>query len=261
VIFSYTGLPGSGKTLHAVQQMVKRHSAGLKSYANFHSRGSKWEYIQWSDLHRVESGLVVLDEAHMLFSARNWSKTTQEQLAYFQQHRKLGIDLIWIAQSAARVDVALRELTAFEYQHTRIGKLVKFRVIDPVDTETKKKPIKRGFFWLSEYLTAEYWTEERIGDINGRGAGFGRNSAGIDGPIPNYVRATLGNRVLWCRIEDLDLSRSYDRITPFYKDSYGRITMVEAEDYHMMDARTLVSVALNAVNAFFREDPRPVTRG
>jgi len=228
MIESFTGLPGSGKSLHCVRRLIKAASEGRKAYANFHSRFGLWDYVTWSDIGYVEEGLVVLDEAHMLFSARNWSATTQDQLALFQQHRKLGIDVIRVAQSASRVDVALRELTAFETRHKRVGKTCLWRMVDPAVPESaKEKTIKRGFFMISELLTRHYYTEERIGGKTGAGAGFGRWPS-VDGRLPiTHVRAGVAGRVWFGPVSEFTYHPAYEFVEGYYLDSYGRITQVD----------------------------------
>lgn len=227
MIESFTGLPGSGKSLHCVKRLIQASQAGRKCYANFHSRFGVWDYITWEEIGYIEEGLVVLDEAHMLFSSRNWSSTTQGQLALFQQHRKLGIDVIWVAQSAQRVDVALRELTAFETRHRRAGRLIIHKTVDPsLPENSREKVIRRGFFPLTEILTRHYYTEERIGDKTGAGAGFGRWPS-VDGRLPiTHVRAVGGGRVWFGLVENFRWNTGFELVEGYYCDHYGRMTLV-----------------------------------
>lgn len=256
MIESFTGLPGSGKTLHAVRRLLQAKASGRPAYANFHSRSNDWEYVLFDDIRYIDNGLVVLDEAHMMFSSRNWSATTQAQLGLFQQHRKLGIDLIWIAQSANRVDVALRELTAFEHRHRRMGKLVLVRVVDPMQAGTEKeKTIRRNVFAITPLLTNSYWTEERIGNLTGQGAGFGRLGLGPSGPPANWVRWSLGDHVGYCPVEELDLSIVYDSLEPLYRDVYGRFTALAGDSFARLEAAGLYEHFLSVKDAFFESAP------
>lgn len=260
MIEAYTGLPGSGKSLNAVRQMLKATERGIPCFANFHSRSNLWQYVLFDDIKYIERGLVILDEAHMMFSARNWSKTTQEQLGLFQQHRKLGIDLIWIAQSASRVDVALRELTAFEWQHRRVGSVVIAKKTDPIESETKKKPLGRQVFWINSVLTSHYWTEERIGDINGNGAGFGRWGRAEHGPPPNFVRARIGDRIWFGPMTNLDCGVPWDELHAVYRDVYGRFTVVDDGGFTRHEAYDVVETLQQLKDGFFEHRPKPEKR-
>jgi len=256
MIESYTGLPGSGKTLNAVRRLLQAKAKGIPTFANFHSRSKSWDYVLFNDIKYLETGLVVLDEAHMSFSSRNWSKTTQEQLGLFQQHRKLGIDLIWIAQSASRVDLALRELTAYEHQHMKFGRFVRVRVIDPAMADSKRRPIKRYWYYIERSITDHYYTEERIGDINGRGAGFGRLGASGDGPPANWVRAEFMGHVELVPIDRLNPTIEYDSLIPLYRDIYGRFTEIEGSADLRVEASSLMEAYKRVQNSFF-SSPSP----
>jgi hypothetical protein len=55
--------------------------------------------------------VLFLDEVQQWANSRNWASLPPELYAYFSQSRKAGLDLLWSAQDAARVDVTLREVT------------------------------------------------------------------------------------------------------------------------------------------------------
>ena len=48
--------------------------------------------------------LVVLDEAHLWFNARDWNSTSRELLAFLTQSRKQSTDVIFISQSLLNMD-------------------------------------------------------------------------------------------------------------------------------------------------------------
>ncbi len=247
MIEAYVGLPGSGKTLHAVKRLLEAKKADRLTLANFHSQTGMWDFALWRDIAEAGNCLAVIDEAHMWFSARHWTKTQQLELSVFQQHRKEGIDLVWIAQHEARVDVAIREVTAFVWRHRRIGQFV---IATQVAPEDPRKPIRRRVFKISPALFSHYFTEERIGLRDGEGYGFGgaeayRRGAGaphLDSQYrlrPNYFRVETPTGAEWIPAEDphlgyrvgltlvgwssLGVPREAEAIvTPFYRGADGR---------------------------------------
>lgn len=52
--------------------------------------------------------LVVVDEAHLFFNARSWSKADPEFLTFLTQSRKVSVDVIFITQSMVTIDKQLR---------------------------------------------------------------------------------------------------------------------------------------------------------
>lgn len=171
------GLPGSGKTLLACRMLERAKREGKRCFANFSSVRGDWERVRWEEVVRLEDAFVVLDEAHMWFPAREWARQTQDVLGIFQQHRKVGLDLVWIAQHESRVDVALRELTAFLYSCRKVGP-----VIISLRHEACGKSKVGSEVWLASRYYGAYWTEERV---------LGRDEV-CDDPIvgvkPNYAR-------------------------------------------------------------------------
>ncbi len=173
MIEAHVGLPGSGKSIHAVRKLLAAKAAKRRALANFHSRTGSWEFGLWADITDATNCLVVIDEAHMWFSAREWTKTHQAELSYFQQSRKEGLDLIWVAQHQKRVDTAINELTAYIWDHRRIGGWIVARQYPADDL---KRSIGRAVFRLDPRLHRHYWSEERIGFRDGSGYGFGASA-------------------------------------------------------------------------------------
>lgn len=70
-------------------------------------------------------GLMVLDEAHNWMNARSWSAGDRDEIVrFFTQHRKLGWNVLLIAQDAEMIDKQVRR--NFEY-HTQLRNLKKAR--------------------------------------------------------------------------------------------------------------------------------------
>jgi hypothetical protein len=73
----------------------------------------------------VEDGLLLIDEAHILFNARLFGKTPANLLRKLTQHRKYGLELWWSSQQASQVDKMLRELTTESYHPGSLARLPK----------------------------------------------------------------------------------------------------------------------------------------
>lgn len=58
-------------------------------------------------------GVIVIDEAHLWFPARQSLKLPPSWLAMLSQTRKNGWDLLWCAQHEARVDRVIRDVSSW----------------------------------------------------------------------------------------------------------------------------------------------------
>jgi SpoVK/Ycf46/Vps4 family AAA+-type ATPase len=133
-----TGKIGSGKTLHCVGMAVKHLAKGLTVYTNIrldfeelarvvrirHRRRILPEQVQYMDLvdddawHKaIKWGvqgapvLVLLDEIHLFFNARDWAKTAtlhRSMLSFLSQSRKAHVDVVFIAQVASTLEKQFR---------------------------------------------------------------------------------------------------------------------------------------------------------
>jgi hypothetical protein len=138
------GPPGSGKTLHVVQEIADNIREGKHVWTNVRFvRG--WHYLlamrlwrkylmpQWkikrdadeylSRFHliagpddlptssaREESRLVVFDESQMAFNCRETTNGRMKWLRWFSQSRKYGCDVLMVAQDHQMIDRQLRML-------------------------------------------------------------------------------------------------------------------------------------------------------
>lgn len=59
----------------------------------------------------IERGaLIVIDEAQLVWDAREWQKTGKNAMAFFEYHRHFGFDVILITQAPGRLDKGLVRL-------------------------------------------------------------------------------------------------------------------------------------------------------
>lgn len=148
-IYLYSGTPGSGKSLHAAQQVRWRLSGrspkpvigNFPINADAVERPDLYHYMPNVDLtpdwlmdfadeywdsagvpFREDYIMLVLDECQLLFNSRDWQDKTRKQwLAFFSQHRKYGFKIIFIAQSDIMVDKQFRVMVEYEVSHRKFS--------------------------------------------------------------------------------------------------------------------------------------------
>lgn len=139
----YEGRLGGGKSYSAVEAIARHLSLGLTVATNIEIHREPMarlvadrhgvemlqeqlidlRSVSITDFHRVtpqgESGapvLVVIDECHLQFNARDWDKTSRELLAFLTQSRKQHTDIIFISQSAENIDKQFRRLIQYVWR-------------------------------------------------------------------------------------------------------------------------------------------------
>lgn len=121
MIEAVVGNPGAGKSIYAVGRAMRAIAGGRTVYSNLYPRWpNTWRWGNWDCMREAGEGLYIVDEAQVWFGSRSFANNTSE-LHSWQQSRKRGADLIWIAQHEARVDVAIRELTSIIWRPRIIG--------------------------------------------------------------------------------------------------------------------------------------------
>lgn len=144
MISLYSGTPGSGKSLHCVRTIINWSRLGYPVIGNFTvdlSRYKRAAYtycpndqltpkflIEYSrnrfgEKHPKEGSiLLVIDECQLLINAREWQCNGRAQwLSFFTQHRKLGFDIILIAQFDRMIDRQIRSLIEYEFIHRKLS--------------------------------------------------------------------------------------------------------------------------------------------
>lgn len=141
MIYLYSGTPGSGKSLHAVSDMLRHNGKGLPVIANFRlnpvsvrnpdkmmfatnaelkpSMLEQYAAYYWqSEGERVRENriLLIVDECQLIFNARGWQKN-KDWVSFFTQHRKMGYSVILIAQQREMIDKQIRGVLEYEYKH------------------------------------------------------------------------------------------------------------------------------------------------
>ena len=153
----YTGTPGSGKSLHAADQIKKwvelykepvicnfeinsdylrpKGRGQIITVHNSDIRECPERLKEFSDKYKEKVGikrikedtiLLILDESQLLFNSRAWNdKSRAKWISFFSQHRKLGYKVIMIAQYAEMIDKQIRALVEYEYNHRTVKNISK----------------------------------------------------------------------------------------------------------------------------------------
>lgn len=133
-LYVYSGVPGSGKTYHAVRDIrfnkaptiTNVNVSGLANVAVLPLQEITPQLLMAFSAHwfrdhpyKENSLLLVIDEAQLLFNARTWKDDTRlDWLAFLSQHRKYGYKCVFIAQSIEMIDKQFRCLCEFDVRHT-----------------------------------------------------------------------------------------------------------------------------------------------
>lgn len=146
MIYLYSGTPGSGKSLRAAYKLIESIKIGKSVIANFpidetyfkprKKPYGNFDYVNNQELtvdflktyaklfhepYREHQTLLIIDECASIFNSRSWDKgDRQEWIYFFQQHRKLGYDVILISQNDRLIDRQIRAFIETEWKHRAI---------------------------------------------------------------------------------------------------------------------------------------------
>lgn len=146
------GVLGGGKTVYAVRETLSRLARGGHVFTNIdmvrenvhaYLLARHGVYLRSSQLQRLPEGdevvswldsiqfgtlenpiLVVLDEAHMWYNARDWKathETSGDVLSFLTQSRKVGVDLLFISQDAKNVESQFRRMAQVLVRSRNLG--------------------------------------------------------------------------------------------------------------------------------------------
>lgn len=96
--------------LEAIEQIdPRRESVGVYQDNGKYSEGN---------------GLLILDECHLMFNTRDWSRNqNQDWIRFFSQSRKKGWDVLLISHSIESIDKQIRPLCEYESRFRNLQKL------------------------------------------------------------------------------------------------------------------------------------------
>lgn len=130
MLYLYTGVPGAGKTLYAVSNLVKRKDFKDRPIFVDGIEDLDHDKINYFDIPEGESiqtwpkwappgAIIVVDECQRIFRPRPSGSKVPDYVAELETHRKRGLDFILITQHPRLIDVHLRGLIE---HHTHLGK-------------------------------------------------------------------------------------------------------------------------------------------
>lgn len=149
MIVLYSGTPGSGKSLDTASTIFNWCRRGAPIICNFPvnvdnikvHRKKIIHYIPNGDLDpdelvrfskdyfkgkrcKEDSILLVIDEAQLLFNARDWVKKGRDRWNwFFTMHRHFGFFIILCAQFDRMLDRQVRGLIEYEYIHRKVNNM------------------------------------------------------------------------------------------------------------------------------------------
>ena len=154
MIYAFTGKTGSGKTFRMVKYAYKEWLHGSDVYSNtvllFETarlpiwwkfkklfkkpqRGRITYFEDITEILEARNGVILFDEAQVLFNARSWESLPKEFQYKLQQHRKHRLDLYCTTQNMGAIDITYRRLVQFWYHHESAFQL-------------RENPVWFGFF-------------------------------------------------------------------------------------------------------------------
>jgi len=131
----YYGLTGSGKTYNAVFQILDWLKLGGNVITNINVTNyprckgtlkiAEGEALRTYDFFAEATGsplLVVIDEAQLLFGARDYSKFPPSLVSLMTQHRKINCSMIVICQNPKMLDVNFTRLAYNAVSHYNLAR-------------------------------------------------------------------------------------------------------------------------------------------
>jgi len=189
MIVLYSGTPGSGKSLDSARTISNWVRRGAPVICNFpvdvssiKTRREKHFYF-WSNTElspdrlvafsrdyfngrrcREDSILLLIDEAQLLFNARDWSSKGRDRWTwFFTMHRHFGFFIILCAQFDRMLDRQLRCLIEYEYIHRKVtnlgwrGAFLSFLMLSPMNLFVKVKV----WYPMKEKVGAEFYRRKQ----------------------------------------------------------------------------------------------------
>ncbi|MFI3116044.1 MAG: zonular occludens toxin domain-containing protein [Clostridia bacterium] len=146
MISLYSGTPGSGKSLSAAYLIIRCLKRKCNVIANFHINMDYFkkykkpmgDFVPLDNSEmtvrflkdyakenhkafREHQTLIIIDECAIKFNSRtSMDKDRLEWITFFQQHRKLGFDVVLISQSDKLIDRQIRAFIETEFKHRNL---------------------------------------------------------------------------------------------------------------------------------------------
>lgn len=207
------GRRGSGKTLLATEIACERMRAGQKVYANYsivdrrngNCAGRVHSMIDTLDLRDCT---VVIDEANLWVSSREWSKIPTQVITGWQESRKTGVSFIFTSQHESRVDLIIRELVDWVYICERVPFVPRwvplFRTqrtyLEEINEVRRGTVYRAEYRWVKHWVFAAYGTRDRVDFVPPEKL-KAYQQAVKDGLDPDELGLGINERTEPCRID------------------------------------------------------------
>lgn len=185
MMWIYTGKPGSGKSLHAAQDILFASWRGRQVIANFAIRPTAkqkkqgklpifidddeltvlWllNYAKEHHQKTEDKTLLIIDEAQIKFNCRDYQmKDRKLWTRFFSIHRHIGFDIVLITQDETFIDKQIRIQAEYEVVHRCANN---WKIIGLILT----------LLHIKLFITIEKWYMSRgLKEVNSRSVFFGR---------------------------------------------------------------------------------------
>ena len=165
-IEGYVGRPGSGKSYTLTERAIRARDRGKPVFANYSIDGCfTFTPDQLLDL---PPGLIIIDEAHLWFSARKAMQLPASLLAGWSQTRKNGWDVLWSTQHQNRIDRAILDVSDWVWVCSSwfhgSGHPMLFRAecYEPENIRYKKSRQVQTWKFFNSKVASSYNTMERL---------------------------------------------------------------------------------------------------
>lgn len=184
----YSGTPGSGKSLHLATVIWDRLRFKKSNViANFpidtdKVKGKKKQigqfiYMDMSEMTvdalmdyaranhvigKENQTLLIIDECAVMFNSRSWdAKDRMKWIVFFQQHRKLGFNVILVSQNDRMIDRQIRGFVEYEVKHRCINNFKVFGKLLGVLSGGKLFVAVEYWYGMRERINAEFFRLNR----------------------------------------------------------------------------------------------------
>lgn len=178
MIFLYSGVSGTGKSLHSVADIRTKLKKGQNVIANFPIRVENikskkigdFVYVSNEELtvkflveyalknhvpEKQDQTLLVIDEAQSLFNPRDFNRKDRKDFNYFfSLHKKFGYSIILVTQNDKLLDHQIRCRIEYEFKHRKINNFKTIGMLFPVQTFV----CITTWYGLCEKLGVEFFT-------------------------------------------------------------------------------------------------------
>lgn len=127
MLYLFTGVPGSGKTLNVVSMLAKRKEFqnrplfidGIPDLKIPHNEIPEGESVKTWPKWAPPGAIIVVDECQRIFRPRPSGSAVPDYVAELETHRHRGLDFLLITQHPRLIDINVRSLID---HHTHISK-------------------------------------------------------------------------------------------------------------------------------------------